>query len=170
MTEIVVARLVPPPVSKNDLSVSVIIPCKDEKGNVEDAVRRIPQLGGRDRNYFLRRSIERWDRRRNRASAVRSTRTRTFAWRKGQVFASRRNVWTGFDAATCDILMILDADLTTMPEELPYFLEVIASGQAEFVNGSRLVYPVPKGRNENSEHAGQQIFQRRFHLSPRSKG
>ena len=45
MTQVVVARLLPPPVSKKDLSVSVIIPCKNEKGNVEDAVRRIPQLG-----------------------------------------------------------------------------------------------------------------------------
>jgi len=44
MTEVVVARLLPTPVSKNDLSVSVIIPCKDEKGNVEAAVRRMPQL------------------------------------------------------------------------------------------------------------------------------
>ena len=56
-----------------------------------------------------------------------------------------RNVWTGFDAATGDILMILDADLTTIPEELPYFIDVIASGQGEFVNGSRLIYPVSKG-------------------------
>ena len=38
---------------KEDLSVSVIIPCKDEKGNIEDAVRRIPQLGQSNRNYFL---------------------------------------------------------------------------------------------------------------------
>ena len=65
---------------------------------------------------------------------------------RGPGVAKSRNVWTGFDAATGDILMILDADLTTIPEELPYFVDVIASGHAEFVNGSRLVYPVPKER------------------------
>ena len=81
-----------------------------------------------------------------------------------------RNVWTGFDAATGDVLMILDADLTTIPEELPYFIDVIVSGQAEFVNGSRLVYPVPKGAMNCSKHAGQQIFQRRFYLSPGATG
>ncbi len=43
-----------------------------------------------------------------------------------------------------DILAILDADLTVMPEELPYFIYAITQGGAEFVNGSRLVYPVPK--------------------------
>jgi glycosyltransferase involved in cell wall biosynthesis len=50
----------------------------------------------------------------------------------------------GFAAATGDILMILDADLTMPPEELPKFYEVIASGRAEFANGVRLVYPMEK--------------------------
>ena len=63
---------------------------------------------------------------------------------QGPGICKSRNVWTGFDAAKGDVLMILDADLTTIPEELPYFIDVITSGQAEFVNGSRLIYPVPK--------------------------
>src|SRR5213080_1063836 len=46
MTQVVVGRLLPPPVPKKELSVSVIVPCKDEKGNVEDAAQRIPHLGG----------------------------------------------------------------------------------------------------------------------------
>ena len=50
-------------------------------------------------------------------------------------------VRTGFDAAEGDILMILDADLTMPPENLPQFYAAIASGKAEFVNGTRLVYP-----------------------------
>jgi hypothetical protein len=54
--------------------------------------------------------------------------------------------------------MILDADLTTMPEELGYFLEVVASGQAEFVNGSRLVYPVPKGAMNTVNMLGNKFF------------
>src|SRR5215467_14141151 len=45
MTQVVVGRLVPPSIPKEELSVSVIIPCKDERGNVHDAVRRMPQLG-----------------------------------------------------------------------------------------------------------------------------
>jgi len=46
----------------------------------------------------------------------------------------------GFDASTGDILMVLDADLTVMPEDLKKFYDVIASGKGEFINGSRLVY------------------------------
>src|SRR4030095_5454215 len=52
MTQVVVARMLPPAVPKEELSVSVIIPCKDEKGNVEDAVRRVPQLGGETEIIF----------------------------------------------------------------------------------------------------------------------
>ncbi len=54
--------------------------------------------------------------------------------------------------------MILDADLTTIPEELPYFNDVIVSGQAEFVNGSRLVYPVPKGAMTGANMLGNKFF------------
>ena len=53
-----------------------------------------------------------------------------------------RAVRLGFAAATGDILMILDADLTMPPEELPKFYDVLANGQAEFANGVRLVYPM----------------------------
>src|SRR5262249_41157568 len=48
----------------------------------------------------------------------------------------------GFDAATGDILMILDADLTTPAEELPKFFDVLTSGASDFANGVRLVYPM----------------------------
>jgi hypothetical protein len=48
----------------------------------------------------------------------------------------------GFTKAAGDILMILDADLTVAPRDLPRFFEAIASGQGEFINGVRLVYPM----------------------------
>jgi len=157
MTEIVVARLLPSPVSKNDLSVSVIIPCKDEKGNVEAAVRRMPQLGRETEIIFC-------DDRSSDGTGDEIMRVRAsyphkdIRLEKGPGICKSKNVRIGFDAATCDILMILDADLTTMPEELDYFLGVIASGQAEFVNGSRLVYPVPKGAMNTANMVGNKFF------------
>jgi SAM-dependent methyltransferase len=157
MTQVVVARLLPAAVSERDLSVSVIIPCKDEKGNVEAAVRRIPQLGRETEIIFC-------DDQSSDGTADEVMRVRAFyphkdiCLKKGPGICKSKNVWTGFDAATGDILMILDADLTTMPEELPYFLRVIASGQAEFVNGSRLVYPVPKGAMNTANMLGNKFF------------
>ena len=157
MTQIVVARAVPPPVPKEELSVSVIIPCKDERGNVEDAVRRMPQLGGQTEIIFC--DDQSTD---GTAEEVMRVRARYpeqhIRLEHGPGVCKSKNVWTGFNAATGDVLMILDADLTTMPEELVYFMEVIASGQAEFVNGSRLVYPVPKGAMNGANMLGNKFF------------
>ena len=157
MTQVVIGRLLPPPVPKEELSVSVIVPCKNEKGNVEDAARRIPQLGRQTEIIFC--DDQSTDGTAEEVLRVQSLyRDKDIRLERGPGICKSRNVWTGFDAATGDILMILDADLTTIPEELPYFVDVIASGQAEFVNGSRLVYPVPKGAMTTANMLGNKFF------------
>ena len=157
MTQVVVARMLPPPVSPEELSVSVVIPCKNEKGNVEEAVRRIPELAGRTEIIFCDdQSTDGTAEEVLRVQAAYPDKNIRLEYGPG--VCKSRNVWTGFNAATGDILMILDADLTTIPEELPYFIDVIASGQAEFVNGSRLVYPVPKGAMNGANMLGNKFF------------
>src|SRR5438034_7796167 len=157
MTQVVVARMLPPPVLPDELAVSVIIPCKNEKGNVEDAVRRIPLLAGRTELIFC-------DDQSTDGTAEEVLRVQSIYPEKnvrlehGPGVCKSRNVWTGFNAATGDILMILDADLTTIPESLPYFPDVICSVQAEFVNGSRLIYPVPKGAMTGANMLGNKFF------------
>ncbi len=157
MTQVVVARMLPPPVLPEELAVSVVIPCKNEKGNVEDAVRRIPPLAGRTELIFC--DDQSTDGTAEEVLRVQSRYPeKNIRLEHGPGVCKSRNVWTGFDAATGDILMILDADLTTIPEELPYFVDVIVSGQAEFVNGSRLVYPVPKGAMNGANMLGNKFF------------
>src|SRR6266487_3043241 len=157
MTQVVVARMMPPPLLPERLSVSVVIPCKNEKGNVEDAVRRIPSLAGRTESIFC--DDQSTD---GTAEEVRRVQScypeKDIRLEHGPGVCKSRNVWTGFDAAKGDVLLILDADLTTIPEELPYFINVIVSGQAEFVNGSRLVYPVPKGAMNGANMLGNKFF------------
>ena len=157
MTQVVVGRLMPPPVPKEELSVSVIVPCKDEKGNIEDGAQRISQLGGRTEIIFCDDASS--DGTPEEVLRVQSVYPdKDIRLEHGPGVCKSRNVWSGFDAATSDILIILDADLTTIPEELPYFMDVIASGQAEFVNGSRLVYPVPKGAMTTANMLGNKFF------------
>jgi hypothetical protein len=157
MTQVVMARMLPIPVSREKLAVSVVIPCKNEKGNVEDAVRRIPALAGRTELIFC-------DDQSTDGTAEEVLRMQSLYPEKnirlehGPGICKSRNVWTGFDSATGDILVILDADLTTIPEELPYFVDVMVSAQAEFVNGSRLVYPVPKGAMNGANMLGNKFF------------
>jgi hypothetical protein len=157
MTEAHVARLLPTPLPADSLSVSVVIPCKDERGNIEAAVRRIPFLGRDTEIIFCD------DRSRDGTGAEVERVKNTYLDRnirllEGPGISKARNVWTGFDAAAGDVLVILDADLTTMPEELTYFLEAIASGTTEFVNGSRLIYPVPETAMKGANMIGNKLF------------
>lgn len=63
-----------------------------------------------------------------------------------------------FDAATGDILMILDADLTMPPEELPKFYDALRYNKGEFINGCRLVYPMEKNAMRFLNLMGNQFF------------
>lgn len=122
-------------------TVSVIIPARNEAGNIEAAVLRTPELGAGTELIFVEGHSrdDTWARiqRVQREHPERNIKIMQQAG-KGKGDAVR----LGFAAATGDILMILDADLTMPPEELPKFYEVLASGRAEFANGVRLVYPM----------------------------
>lgn len=155
LVQVVVARLAPEPAPLP--SVSVIIPCKDEAGNVEFAVERMPALGSSTEIIFCDdKSTD------GTADKVRDMQRRypekNIRLLAGPGICKSKNVWTGFRGATGDILMILDADLTVMPEELPHFYDAIASGRAEFVNGSRLVYPVPRAAMKITNMIGNHLF------------
>ncbi len=122
-------------------NVSVVIPCKNEAGNIEDAVKRVPDMGKHTEIIFcddkstdgtpdiVREMMKKYP-------------ERDIKLYDGPGISKSENVWTGFDKAEGDILMILDADLTVIPEELPYFYEAIANRRGEYINGSRLVYPM----------------------------
>ncbi len=119
MVEVLVARPAAKPVPAADVSVSVIVPCKDERGNIESAVRRIPELGKSTEIIFCDdKSTD------GTADEVRRMQElypeRQIRLVDGPGICKSKNVWAGFEAATGDVLMILDADLTVMPEELPY--------------------------------------------------
>ncbi len=157
MVTVLVAR--PSPVRRNPDSkkVSVIVPCKNEQGNVEAVVRRIPDMGSHTEIIFcddqstdgtaeeVRRMMERHP-------------LRDIKLVEGPGICKADNVWTGFDAASGDVLMILDADLTVMPEELPNFFRALTDGTGEFINGSRLVYPMQRLAMKYSNMQGNKFF------------
>ena len=82
--------------------------------------------------------------------------------RQGSGVGKGDAVRKGFAAATGDVLMILDADLTVPPEELPKFLKALASGRGEFVHGSRLVYPMEKQAMRFLNTLGNKFFSLAF--------
>ncbi len=157
MVEVLVARPVPKPVDISDVTVSVVVPCKDERGNIESIVTRMPELARSTEIIFCddKSTDGTGDeiRRLQRLYAERNIRAVD-----GPGICKSKNVWKGFEAATGDILVILDADLTVMPEELPYFIAALTRGGAEFVNGSRLVYPIPREAMKGANVVGNKLF------------
>lgn len=120
-------------------SVSVIVPCRNEKGNIESAIKRIPTMGKWTEIVFVEGSssdgtlqeIERL------AKEYPEKQIRYYVQDgRGKGNAVRK----GFAHARGDVLMILDADLTVPPEELPKFFDALLQGKGDFINGSRLVY------------------------------
>ena len=122
-------------------SATVLIPCRNEKGNIENAVKRLPNfcedleilyVEGNSQDGTLN-EIHRV------ISAYPDKDIKVLVQDgKGKGDAVRK----GFNNARGDILMILDADLTVPPEDLPKFYRAIATGKGEYINGTRLVYPM----------------------------
>jgi SAM-dependent methyltransferase len=142
LTIFLVARPRRPPAS-GPLTVSVVIPARNEAGNIQAAVERTPKLGAGTELIFVEGHSRdnTWEEIQRVAAAFPQCPIKILQQTgKGKGNAVRE----GFAAATGDILMILDADLTMPPEELQKFHDVIASGRAEFANGVRLVYPMEK--------------------------
>ena len=140
MANFVVARPIPLPDTRTP-SVSVVIAARNESGHIDELIERIPEMGGGTEIVFVEgnstddtyEAIER---------AIANHPGRNCKLLKQPGKGKGDAVRTGFDAAEGDILMILDADITVPPEDLPRFYELIADGSAEFVNGVRLVYPM----------------------------
>jgi len=140
LTIFIVAR--PRPATrKEDFRCSVIIPARNEAGNIEPAVQRTPEMGLGTEIIFVEggSSDNTWDEMQRVAQAYPQRNIKLLRQTgRGKGDAVR----AGFAAATGDLLFILDADLTMPPEELPKFYEVARSGTGDFVNGVRMVYPM----------------------------
>lgn len=122
-------------------STSVVVPCRNEKGNIESAVCDMPSFCDDLEIIFVEGHSQdgTWEEVLRVKDAYPDHKIKCFQQTgKGKADA----VWLGFDKAEGDVLMILDADLTVPPENLPKFYKVIAEGKAEFVNGTRLIYPM----------------------------
>jgi SAM-dependent methyltransferase len=120
---------------------TVVIPARNERGNIEPAIRRMPRFGDALEIIFVEGHSrdDTWSEIERVIKANPQLDIKALHQPgKGKADA----VYTGFDVAKGDVLMILDADLTVPPEQLPKFWQAVESGKGEFVNGTRLVYPL----------------------------
>jgi SAM-dependent methyltransferase len=124
------------------LSASIVIPCRNERGNIETAIKRLPAFGKAQEIIYVEgnSSDGTYEECLRVQAAYAGTHTIKVLKQEGR--GKGDAVRKAFANASGDVLMILDADLTMPPEALPKFHAAIESGKADFVNGTRLVYPM----------------------------
>jgi SAM-dependent methyltransferase len=144
-------------------SVSVIIPCRNERGNIASAVERMPRMGKSTELIFVDGNSTDG----TAAEIERVARIHGGQWpirllHQGTGTGKGDAVRKGFAVATGDVLMILDADLTVPPEDLPKFFQALVSGKGEFINGTRLVYPMERQAMRTLNLLGNKFFSLAF--------
>lgn len=141
--------------------VSVIVPARNEAGNIEQILARVPEMGrgtelvfveghSRDDTYA---AIER---------AIAANPDRRCKLLRQTGVGKGDAVRLGFAVASGEIVTILDADLTVPPEDLPRFISALYERKAEFVNGVRLVYPMEKQAMRFLNLLGNKFFSLAF--------
>lgn len=143
-------------------SYSIIIPCYNEEGNIADCLKRLPDLqrdceiivlndGSTDRTAEVVRSL---------MTSRPALRLVDYAENRGKGYAVR----AGLEAATKEVLMILDADMAVRPEDLPLFMEPFECSDAEFVNGTRMIYSFTRAAMGPLHVFGNRMFARLLSL------
>ena len=157
LTNIIVARPSPRPPSGPEPTVSVVVPARNEEGNIKNIFDRVPDMGAGTELVFVEghstdntyAAIEK------EIASKPERRARLFRQTgKGKGDAVR----LGFTRSTGEVLMILDADLTVPPEDLVRFYEAWRNGKGEFINGVRLVYPMEQGAMRFFNLMGNKFF------------
>jgi SAM-dependent methyltransferase len=167
-----VARPLPPAPPPRPRTVTVVIPCRNERGNVAAAVERMPAMGAHTEILFVDGNST--------DGTVAEIERVAVAWRgvkdvrllhqvppgsadgagHGKMLKLGKGdaVRKGFAAARGEVLMICDADLTVPPEELPKFYQALVEGRGELINGTRLVYPMEKDAMRLLNKAANRFF------------
>ena len=143
--------------SPTPVSVSVVVPARNERGNIAGIVERVPRMGPEDEIIFVEghSSDGTWEEIQAVVTRYPGRRIRALKQPgRGKGDAVR----AGFAVATAEALMILDADLTVAPEELPKFHAALTSGLGEFINGSRLIYPMERQAMRFANMVGNKFF------------
>lgn len=162
LVNLIIARPAPVQIPEKELSVSVIVPCRNEKGNIEDAIKQIPQMGRQTEIVFVDGNstdgtVEEIEKQ------IKLHPDRNIKlFHQGQAKGKGDAVRKGFAIAGGDVLTIQDADLTAPPESQLKFFRALCQGKGEFISGSRLVYPMEKEAMRFLNLLGNKFFSALF--------
>ena len=138
-------------IQRSELTVSIVVPARNEKGNIAPLVDRVSKLAGISRGEKSELIFIEGNSTDETAAEIKKVMDSTAATRSFPMQFHQQTgigkgdaVRLGFSKAIGNLLVILDADLTVLPEEIPRFVGVYCDGHGEFLNGSRLVYAMEK--------------------------
>src|SRR5262249_39560725 len=161
LANFIIARPVPECSRSPEPKVSVVVPARNESGNIAAIFQRTPRMG-RDTEVIFVEGHSTDDTPARIKAEVRAHPD----WRSRLLRQTGKGkgdaVRLGFAEATGDVLMILDADLTVPPEDLPRFYEALVSGKGDFINGVRLVYPRERQAMRLLNLLGNKVFSPAF--------
>lgn len=146
--------------SMNRPSLSIVVPARNEAGNIDRILSEVPVMSARQELIFVEGNSTdgTWEVLQDRVNRA----EHQFGMSVRAVQQTGRGkgdaVRLGFDLASGDVLMILDADLTVPARELPMFYEAIVTGRTEFANGSRLVYPQQREAMRFLNYVANKLF------------
>ncbi len=163
LTEYLIARAGRERATRREYRCTVIVPCRNEAGNIAQILERTPTLGRGTELIFVDGSSTDGTVERIQEAMARYQGPHTIRLlHQGEGVGKGDAVRKGFEAATGELLLILDADVTVDPEALPKFYDAITQGHGEFINGSRLVYPMEQQAMRVLNLIGNKFFSLAF--------
>ena len=129
---------------RREYSVSIIIAARNEAGNIERALKTIPRFGTAQEIIFVEggSTDNTWETLQEMAKKYEHQWKIVVLKQPGKGLANAYH--TALPRASNELIMILNGDLTVDPSDLPKFYEAFAEGKGDFINGSRMVYPMEK--------------------------
>ena len=157
LSQIVIARPYLPPENSDELTCSVVITCRDEEGNIEGLVTRIPQMGKHTEIIFVEGHSKD-----NTVGKIKEIMKKypekDIKLLKQKGIGQGDAFRFGFDKAKGDLVIWLEADLTTPPEEAYQFWDIFITGKGEYLNGSRFIYKMKKSAMPLFNFLGNRFF------------
>lgn len=143
-------------------TLSIVVPARNEAGMIDTILRDLTALDCMTELIFVEghSSDKTYEAIERAVSGYKGDKKILYTKQSGK--GKGDAVRKGFDMATSDIITIFDADMTVPAADMPKFYRAIVDNRGDFINGSRLVYPLEKQSMRFLNFLGNKFFSLAF--------